>query len=106
MPRETLNKINPCARILAEMAKTCFLIGEETDFHAQFTWAAHVNELQIYVTPKGASIDHAVLEFNDYINIPEVSQFMLSSHLGEATYPRVKRFAAELKAFHQNRLEA
>ena len=105
MPRETLNKINPCARILAELAKTCFLIGEETDFHAQFTWAAHVNELQIYVTPKGASIDHAVLEFNDYINIPKVSQFMLSSQLGEATYSRVKRFADEFKAFHQNRLE-
>ena len=105
MPRETLNKTNPCARILAELAQTCFLIGEETDYHAQFTWAAHVNELQIYVTPKGASIDHAVLEFNEYMNIPEVSRMMLSPQLGEATYPRVKRFAAELKAFHQNRLE-
>lgn len=104
MKRPALNKINPCARILAELAQTCFLIGEETDFHAQFIWAAHVNELQIYVTPKGASIVHAVLELNEYINILEVTPFRSLPQLGTASYPKVKQFAAELKEFHQLRL--
>ncbi|MBY6138554.1 hypothetical protein KUV26_03820 [Leisingera daeponensis] len=54
MKKPHRNKTNPCTRIHGEMAQTCFLIGEETDFEAHFSWSAHVNQLDVHVTPNCA----------------------------------------------------
>lgn len=105
MPAQTRNKTNPCSRILGELAKTCFLIGAETDFTADFYWHGNTNNLRISVVPKGASLDHAVLEFDEYLNIPEHYGTWVIDEFRTDTYPKFKRFAAELKAFHENRLE-
>lgn len=100
MPRgKHSNKTNPCAKVLGQIAQTCFLIGEETDFDAHMDWAAHVNEITVQVTPSGAGRQHAVLEFDEYLNIPSTDGW--SSEFRTDTYPKVKKFAAELDAFYR-----
>ncbi|GLP86266.1 hypothetical protein [Tritonibacter mobilis] len=94
------NKTNPCARVLADMARTCFLIGEETDFDAHFRWSAHVNEVEVTVTPANASLDHAVLQLDEYLNIPSRGGRWSENEFRTDTYPRVKAFAKELEAFY------
>ena len=67
-------------------------------------WAAHVNELRIYITPKGASMDHAVLELDEYINIPDRHRDGPYPGLGETSYSEVKKFSVQLANFHQRHL--
>lgn len=95
------NQANPCSRVLGDIAKTCFLITAETKFDAHMNWAAHVNELTVHVAPKGSSqVDHAVLEFDEYINLPKTTGFG-SDDWRTDTYPAVKKFAGELTAFYE-----
>jgi hypothetical protein len=100
------NQTNPCARVLADIAQTCFLIGEETEFQAHMSWAAHVNQLEVRVLPKGATWDkHAKLELNEYVNIAKTTGIGTDDFATD-TYPKVKRFARELKAFYERAAQA
>lgn len=96
------NQVNPCARVLADMAKLCFLINEETGFDAFFNWSGHVNEVDIWIAPKGTNRDHAVLVFDEYMNIPKTTG-MYTDDWRTDTYPKVKKFADELRRFYESR---
>lgn len=105
MRQPTPNKLNPCARIIGELAQVCFLICEETKFDAEFSWAAHVSELMISVKPEGRYTAGALLELDEYVTIaPPRSGWGELGRMGEDTYPKLKAFLAELKKFHQKNL--
>lgn len=96
------NQVNPCSRVLGEIARLCFLIGEETDYDAHLSWSAHVNQLSVHVTPKGARHDHAVLSIDEYMNIPKTTGIFTDDFRTD-TYAKVKDFAKKLAAFYENR---
>lgn len=98
------NKTNPCARIIADIAHTCFLIGEETHFDADFRWSGHVSEVEVIVVPARSSLEHSVLEFREYLNIAGGDNGWVHPEFGTDTYPKVKAFAAKLKQFHQQHI--
>lgn len=104
MTRKTSNKINPCARVISELAQVCFMIGEETEFDASFFWSAHVNGLQIDIKPEGKYAAEPIMVLDEYVIIPTVSMWGYHSKLGEDTLPALKVFLAELKKFHRKNL--
>jgi len=104
MKRPTLNKVNPCARVISELAHVCFMIGEETEFDAHFSWSAHVNELQITLQPEGRYAADPIMALDEYVNIPTVAMWGHYPKIGEDTLPKLKAFLAELKKFHQKNL--
>lgn len=107
MKAKQLNQVNPCARVLGQIAKTCFLIGAETNFDAHFDWAAHVNQVTVRVFPKGATAgEHTVLEFCEYINLPNSSGPWCLDEFRTDTFPKVKAFSDQLAAFYEQRLQA
>ena len=101
------NKVNPCARLIGQIAQECFLIGAETEFEAHFSWSAHVNELNVEVRPKSANSHiHNVMEIAEYINIPTTSGCWGGSDFRTDTYPKVKNFLSELRSFRERALDA
>ena len=98
MKKPHVNKTNPSAKILGDIMRICFLIGEETEYDAHFGWAAHVNSLSVRVFNKGSWSGQMQLEFNEYLNLgPDASGF----HFSTDTYPKFKEFYDTLKAFYE-----
>ena len=102
MKAKTKNQINPCAKVVSEIMKTCFLINEETDFDAHFLWSGHVNNLDLVITPKNSSREHAVIRFEEYLNTP--SKYDWGSELGTETYASFKKLSADLKEFYEKHM--
>ncbi len=100
MTKKFRNQINPCAKVLSDIARICFLINEETEFDAHFEWAGHVNNIDVYITPKKSGRAHAVMKFEEYINIPKSSDFYADEFRTD-TYPAAKKFAIELQRFYE-----
>ena len=80
------------------------MIGEETEFDADFVWYAHVNQLQITVQNEGRYAGEHIMHLDEYVNILGVAMWGHGLGLGEDTLPKLKAFLSELKKFHQKNL--
>lgn len=101
MNKPLINEPNACARITSEIARTCFLIGAETEFDAFFSWSGHVNAIDVRVHPKEATRwdpSHALLRFDGYLTLPRVDRH---PNFWTGTCQQAEKFAAQLNAFRE-----
>ncbi|PWE50051.1 hypothetical protein DEM26_08865 [Thioclava sp. NG1] len=101
MNKPLINEPNACARIISEIAQTCFLIGAETEFDAFFRWSGHVGAIDVMVFSKEETRWHpgdALLRFEEYLTQPGADQH---PDFWTGTCQRAEKFAAQLNAFRE-----
>lgn len=90
--------LNSNAKLMADIAATCFLITNETDFDAHLNYSAHVDSIEVRVFPQG-NWTHPVLSFEEYLCCNSRDRGFDKSSLGLGKAPEFRAFLKRLRAF-------
>lgn len=103
LPQE--NRLTPCANLIEEMARVCFIITVETDYDATCWWSAHVNQLHVTVRSKNNDLAaESVLEFYFYMDVVGGRYAESRNPFWTKTIGEGQERLAELKEFQRRAL--